>query len=366
MRSKKQLLAVTLCAFSMASNSVAVMAQDKDKKQEPKSGVEQGQTTATFTLPAPANRFAFISSEFSFGGPVVKGAPYSAQAVTETIQTLGDGNRIIQGSSSRIYRDSEGRTRREQSLKAIGAWAVSGEAPTMIFINDPVSGVNYNLNSNTKTAFKIMAPPPPSFVMNEEVREKVKGIGLKAEAVAGASGYSSAGFGNSGSTRIISAPTSATSSTVSVSVTRNAPDAVVVAGAPGVPIAAPNGVFSWTSEGQVNTESLGNQVIEGVMAEGQRVTVTIEAGKIGNDRPIVTVNERWYSPELQTVIFSKNSDPRMGETTYKLINIDRGEPSSSLFQVPADYTVEENPGFGVRPMLPEVRKMEKRSRPNEN
>jgi hypothetical protein len=105
-----------------------------------------------------------------------------------------------------------------------------------------------------------------------------------------------------------------------------------------------------------------------VEAEGQRVTVTIEAGKNCNERPIVTVNERWYSPELQTVIFSKNSDPRIGETIYKLINIDRGEPDSSLFQVPADYTVEEGPGFGLRPMSvpPEPPTMRMRRRPNEN
>jgi hypothetical protein len=83
------------------------------------------------------------------------------------------------------------------------------------------------------------------------------------------------------------------------------------------------------------------------MAEGTRLTLTIPAGKIGNERPIVTVNERWYSQELQTVVLTKNSDPRMGETTYRLTNINRGEPDPSLFQVPADYTVKEN-GFGFR------------------
>jgi hypothetical protein len=363
MRRKKQLLAAMLCAFSMTINSVAVVAQDKDKKQEPKSGATQALET-TFTLPAPPNRAAFIQSEFSFGGAVVKGAPYSAEAVTETIQTLGDGNRIIQNSSAKMYRDSEGRTRRDQSLKLIGTWAVSGEAPTMIFINDPVSGVNYNLNSNAKTAFKMMAPPPPTFVMNEEVKEKVKELGVRGAAVADASGYSSAGFGTAGSVKIVNAPTSTTSSTVRLSVTRRDVGGVAVAGAPGVPMGPATGVFSWSGEGQVNTEQLGKQTIEGVEAEGQRITVTIEAGKIGNDRPIVTVNERWYSPELQTVIFSKNSDPRIGETIYKLINIDRSEPDPSLFQVPADYTVEEGPHMMSIPA--ELPAIQKKRRPNEN
>ena len=76
-----------------------------------------------------APQVQFIHNEFSFDGKMVKGAPYSADAVTETIQTLGDGNRIVRNSSAKIYRDSAGRTRREQTFKAIGPWAVSGEAP---------------------------------------------------------------------------------------------------------------------------------------------------------------------------------------------------------------------------------------------
>ena len=126
--------------------------------------------------------------------------------------------------------------------------------------------------------------------------------------------------------------------------------------------------FSWSSEGEVNQEQLGAQTIEGVAAEGTRVTFTIAAGKIGNDRPIVTVNERWYSKELQTVVLSKNSDPRMGETTYRLTNIDRSEPDPSLFQVPADYTVEDG-GFGRNFFFqesPNVEIQKKKRRPNEN
>jgi hypothetical protein len=98
---------------------------------------------------------------------------------------------------------------------------------------------------------------------------------------------------------------------------------------------------------EVNQESLGTQTIEGVAAEGTRVTFTIPAGKIGNERPLITVSERWYSAELQTVVLSKISDPRMGETTYRLTNIVRSEPDPALFQVPADYKVEESV-FGIR------------------
>src|SRR5262244_60751 len=180
MRRKKQFLMAALCAFSMIINSVAVVAQSKDKKQEPKSTTQQAQEPPTFDFlidgPPPEHNFLFgfgapaqgvayaapqvefISHEFNFDGKVVKDAPYSADAVTETIQTLGDGNRIVRNSSSKVYRDSAGRTRREQAIKAVGPWAVSGDSPIMITINDPVAGVHYNLNSNTKTASKMATP----------------------------------------------------------------------------------------------------------------------------------------------------------------------------------------------------------------
>src|SRR5262249_1467995 len=89
------------------------------------------------------------------------------------------------------------------------------------------------------------------------------------------------------------------------------------------------------------TESLGKQVSEGVEAEGVRSVITIPEGRIGNDRPIEIVSERWDSPELQTVVLSKHNDPRFGETVYRLTNINRAEPAQALFEVPADYKVEE-------------------------
>ena len=103
-------------------------------------------------------------------------------------------------------------------------------------------------------------------------------------------------------------------------------------------------VMEWDGarEGQAKKESLGKQVIEGVEAEGTRSTVTIAAGEIGNERAIEIVSERWYSPELQTVVMTRHSDPRFGETTYKLTNINRTEPDHSLFELPAGYTLKED------------------------
>ena len=102
---------------------------------------------------------------------------------------------------------------------------------------------------------------------------------------------------------------------------------------------------------QVSTESLGTQVIEGVNAEGTRITKTIPAGAIGNDKPIQIVTERWFSPDLQVVVLLKHNDPWMGESTTRLTNISRTEPAAPLFAVPADYTVNDRPAppaFGPR------------------
>ena len=87
-------------------------------------------------------------------------------------------------------------------------------------------------------------------------------------------------------------------------------------------------------------ESLGRQTIEGVEAEGTRVTVTIPAGEIGNERPIQIVTERWYAPDLHAVVLTRHSDPRYGETTYRLTNINRSEPARGLFEVPSDFTIK--------------------------
>jgi hypothetical protein len=101
----------------------------------------------------------------------------------------------------------------------------------------------------------------------------------------------------------------------------------------------------------VKTEQLGAKEIEGVRAEGMRTTTTLPAGVIGNVRPIQIVSERWYSPELHVVVFSRRADPRFGETIYRLTNITRTEPEASLFQVPADYTREDMTPFRFKPLM---------------
>lgn len=245
-------------------------------------GQEQREGRRPFP-PPPEPSFWFVSSEGRFGGKTVKGAPYSAVTETETIQTLADGSRIIRKTTANVYRDSEGRTRREQTLHNIGPFASSraagGDAPQIIFINDPVAGVNYTLDPRNRTARKMTlrgGPPPPPMQRPPQSSSEAKRE-AKTEA---------------------------------------------------------------------KTESLGKQTIEGVEAEGTRSTFTIPAGQIGNERALEIVSERWYSPALQEVVLSKHLDPRLGEHIYRLKNINRSEPARALFEVPADYTISEGKPFG--------------------
>jgi hypothetical protein len=91
----------------------------------------------------------------------------------------------------------------------------------------------------------------------------------------------------------------------------------------------------------VKVEDLGEQTVQGVLAKGTRRTTTIPTGAIGNDRPIVSVTEEWISPELKVVVQRTVKDPQMGETSYRLENLNRAEPLKSLFEVPSGYEVKE-------------------------
>jgi hypothetical protein len=258
---------------------------------------------------ARVSTFEFVSAEAGIAGRVVKGAPYSATTVTETVQTLADGNRITNTVSSSVARDSEGRTRREHSLKAIGPWPVEGDAPKMVTINDPVAGVTYLLDERTKTARKL----PVRTIHDVPGGEKGPAIAMERQVPPGTAVAGVAAAGGH------------------VVMMRHAE--------PGIQLDA---------AGQPKVEQLGTRDIEGVIAGGTRTTLTIAAGAVGNERPIEIVDERWYSTELQTTVMSKHSDPRMGETTFRLTKLSRAEPASSLFEVPADYKVVEDENLRMK------------------
>ena len=123
---------------------------------------------------SPDDAMGFVGFEAGLGGSTVTGAPFTATFSQETTQTLADGNVIQRTTSGTLARDSNGRTRRDMTLPAIGPWATSGKTPPhVVFINDPVANVSYILDLDRKTARKMpqpkwhgkpaQAPPSPRF-----------------------------------------------------------------------------------------------------------------------------------------------------------------------------------------------------------
>jgi hypothetical protein len=289
-------------------------------------------------LPVFSGQIDIIRSEGGVPGPVIKGKPYSARSITESTQTLADGNRITQRNEAVIHRDTEGRTRREETLGGVGAWQ-AGEPVTMINIHDPVGGKSYVLDPAQRTAREI----PPFRMAFAQAGRSIE----VARAGAGAA-WSVA----------VPAPSPGAAGGVAVDVERDVTvvrrseggreDVRVFHGGAGEALVA---AFPPGTTGMYEpAEDLGEQVLEGLLVKGTRMTDTIPAGTIGNERPIEIVTERWYAEDIEAMVLQRFSDPRVGETVYRLVNVVRGEPSPDLFQVPQGYDIvtPELPRAGIR------------------
>lgn len=375
---RSRTLVAVVCVLVVLAGVIAVGAQARQERQPKQDvqvvtvqsgsgsgvgvgiGVEPG--TFAFSAGQGDNTFVFVSSEMSFDGKTVKGAPYSAQAVSESVQTLADGNRIVRRNTASVYRDNEGRTRREQSLNAVGAYSAAGDQPQLILINDPVARVNYVLDVKSHTARKFDLSAVRKFEPSGEGMPAKKWMISKSEESGAATAEQKQKAQAELKARIARAETHAGTHTEThgenhaethggIHTETHGGIGVGVPG--GIPGGIPGGVFehSFTTKldpKNTKKEALGKQTIEGVEADGVRFTTTIAAGEIGNEQPISIVSETWYSEELQTMVMSKHSDPRLGEHTYRLTNINRSEPPHSLFELPSDYTVKETIEPGMR------------------
>jgi hypothetical protein len=248
----------------------------------------------------------------TFGPPnhgvrVIAGAPYSAEKVEEHVQTLADGTHISQTfPPTRIYRDSMGRTREERPpfRGPLEGHGIDSKGMIIVEINDPVAHFRYVFSLTEPIAHRQELPAEKSHVASPQFPN--------GHSVAGATGDTE--------------PTPA-------------PRVRAV-----VPSTAARRKVDDPTRPQFATEDLGTQIIEGIPAEGSRHTTTWPVGAIGYDRPVTNTNETWKSPDLKEIILNKSDDPRNGESTNKLVNIDRSEPDPSLFEVPPGYTVKEETG----------------------
>ena len=295
-------------------------------------------------LPAFGGRIDIIRHEGDVLGTVVKGKPYSAKSITESTQTLADGNRITQRNESTIHRDSEGRTRREQTLGGVGPWQ-AGEPVTTINIHDPVANKTYMLDPAARTA-RELRPFRMAFA-------DAQGF-ARATAIEAANTVITANAEPPATFNVPVPPPTGGGAGTSVTVVRRTDntEAVQVFAAGAVVATPPD--FAGAVGAYEPGEDLGEQVLEGLLVQGTRMTDTIPAGAMGNERPIEIVTERWYSKDIDAMVLQRFFDPRFGETIYRLVNVVRGEPSPDLFQVPQGYelTVADGPQLRTFPGSP--------------
>ena len=296
-------------------------------------------------MPAPAPVISDVKVTGGIAlshGKGVKDSPFSAEAVSESVQTLADGNRIVRSSTSKIYRNSEGRFRQEVTGGTGGMFGSFYSYAPGVTIMHPFEGQRFFLDSGAKTATvfdtqinkNITVVSPKVAVAPIEARKVLEAHKLSAQH-------------NKEAVEKIQAELDKVSTEVEV-VTDHVVRAPMAVGQ-GIGVGVGKGVgvgsLARTPKWDTRTEELGEQSIEGVSAKGTRTITTIPAGAIGNERPIETIYEKWYSDELQMVVYSKSSDPRFGEQTYRLTNINRSEPDPSLFTPPPGYKkVSGGPG----------------------
>jgi hypothetical protein len=237
---------------------------------------------------------------------VVRGKPYSADTSTETVQTLADGNRIVHRTVSKFYRDSDGRTRREQTFGNVDPEHPSPHE-VKVFIDDPVSGTAFVLDPGSSTAEKMQQSRKlldEHGGEDEGTRIMVKEVNDSELGEQGAPGRMLIKFRDE---------QSANPNTIAVKLTDEKRD--------------------------IAKEDLGTRNIEGVDCNGTRQTITIPAGTVGNEKPIAIVTETWFAPAIAAVVESTSDDPRYGKTTYKLANVQLSEPAHTLFEAPANFKI---------------------------
>lgn len=238
-------------------------------------------STAMWAQSVPAGP-QFGSRPMIRGGPpmfgfvddkTVAGAPYAAQVTFEHTQALPDGNLIDQKNTAMVYRDSQGRTRLEETHPSN-----SGNSQQIIRITDPVARIVYVLDPVKKTAHRFTLPPAKTGTSQPSFRAH--------------------------------------------------------------------------SNANVTTQDLGSNTVNSIFVQGTQTTRTIPAGQMGNTAAIQITTTRWHSPDLNVDISTETNDPQHGKSTTSLTNINRGEPISTLFEVPTDYTIVNSGPTGRQHFVP--------------
>lgn len=393
-------IALLAAAAALASNALAQSERDASIQREQRIVIRQQADSAAAAATAAATRahvhaeiaardmqvaaaqmadsaFEFARAELG-GERLVKGAPYCADAVHETVQPLLDGNRIVRAQSSRLCRDGEGRTRQE----------VERGGRHLVYLRDPVAKEAWVLDRENRTARRLggfhfghdvdhkawqeygeqmrewakkvreqvkvrierdgvpvappappaplapsaaiapPAPPAPVIVTQNETKDEQGRVRREVEVkVVRLDGQG--------------APLPAMPPLPGIHAVPAVPAVPTVSAIPAVPAVVSQRALHFAPRGPGVVSAIGGKEIDGLKVNGERTTWTIEAGKVGNEKPIVITREVWTSPDLSLTVATRDFDPRSGEVNYRLQNVKRGEPDAALMKVPADYAKPE-------------------------
>jgi TonB family protein len=275
-------------AAGVYGNNVFAQEQNREKK-----------VVATFGGPGIGHvGRPRVGSVVAAGIGVIKNAPFSGEMRCECIRTLADGNHIVHQTNTIVHRDGEGRIRRETSFKIRDANSGDFKEYKAIQVSDPFGGRGFTLDPQNRTARKFNTQP----LMEITSPGLITFWSVEVTGVSNRSGFT--------------------------------PDNTCGPG-PVVPF----GMFA--ANAKTKKESLGSRMIEGVAADGTRVTHTMPAGSMGNESPVEVTYERWSSKELYLDVLIKSVDFRSEESTQQMTKISRGEPDPALFEIPSNYTVQE-------------------------
>ena len=333
-----------------------VQADVARAEQQVKRAMEQVREVELQRLPAD------LFAGFELGRErVVKGAPYCADATHETIQPLADGNRIVRKQSTRLCRDGEGRTRREVQ-RTQGA----GKGDKLVYFRDPVAKEAWIYNPETKAVRRLLGGGGMAWAQgdheawqrwgrefSQRMREQFKDLPRPPQPPQPPKAQEAPAAPKAPEPAVVvetdvmvkgAEDEPRRQRDVRVIRLSDLPAGVHMAPLPPMPPMPPMPAlvgqgWSWghfAPRGEPVVTALPAKEIEGVKVTGERSTWTIEAGKLGNEKPILITREVWTSPELSLTVHSRDFDPRSGEVLYRLHNIQRGEPDAALMRLPAD------------------------------
>ena len=297
--SRRPIIGKLLQVFAAGLLCIPSLAQTSPPAVDPLSTEPQpGGAIRAGVIPANAGTTSFLTLNPG-GGPSMQqitGQPYSLELESTQSQTLADGTHISRkGRVEREYRVSQGRTRNEHEMAMPG---LSQTPNTLLFIRieDPVAHVRYMLDTRSHIARSYAMKVLPNHPEGDQPWGMIRPR----------------------------------------------------------PAATPPPNPSDKPRPVVKEEPLGTQTFEGVLAEGIRITTTIPVDWEGNDRPIETVCERWFSTDLKLIVMFKCSDPRRGDNMTRLTHAELSDPDPSLFRVPPGYKIIKDKNHYASPLIQPV------------